>query len=160
MTCKRENNILCNANGSYLSGQTRWVFFCSSASAVSLCPHRVCGSVALLGQFPLPLPALFSLPCSTATSKHLGSRGKEAPKGGFGLAKRWEQGYTSQYSSGQISASDTKRVLNYGTGKAQATRRLKATISLSVFTIPIKYLHSSWLQCKSSLRTNGRTGDH
>lgn len=133
MTCKRENNILCNANGSYLSGQTRWVFFCSSASAVSLCPHRVCGSVALLGQFPLPLPALFSLPCSTATSKPLGSRGKEVPKGGYGLAKRWEQGDTSQYSSGQISASDTKRVLNYGTGKAQATRRLKAAISLCIY---------------------------
>lgn len=133
MTCKRENNILCNSNGSYLSGQMRWVFFCSSASAVSLCPYRVCGSVTLLGQFPLPLPALFSLPCSTATSKHLGSRGKEAPKGGFGLAKQWEQGDTSQYSSGQISASDTKRVLNYGTGKAQATRRLKAAISLCIY---------------------------
>lgn len=36
MTCKRENNILCNSNGSHLSGQTRQKFFCSSACALSL----------------------------------------------------------------------------------------------------------------------------
>lgn len=36
MTCKRENNILCNSNGSHLSGQTRQIFFCGSASALSL----------------------------------------------------------------------------------------------------------------------------
>lgn len=36
MTCKRENNILCDSNGSHLSGQTQKTFFCSSASALSL----------------------------------------------------------------------------------------------------------------------------
>lgn len=41
-------------------------------------------------------------------------------------------------------ASDTKGCELWGR-KAQATRRLKATISLSVFPISIKYLHNSWL---------------
>lgn len=36
MTCKRENNILCDSDGSHLSGQTQKTFLCSSASALSL----------------------------------------------------------------------------------------------------------------------------
>lgn len=42
MTCKGENNILCNSNGSHLSGQTHQVFFCSSASALSLPSSAQC----------------------------------------------------------------------------------------------------------------------
>ena len=70
--------------------------------------------------------------------------GREATEGGFGLAKWGEKGDTSEHTPGQNLASDTQGCELWGR-KAQETRRLKATISLSVFTIPIKYLHSSWL---------------
>lgn len=62
-----------------------------------------------------------------------------------GGSQGWEQQDSPGHSPEQILASDTRRVVSYRAGKAQATRRLKATICFSVFTIPIKYLHSSWL---------------
>lgn len=95
--------------------------------------------------FPLQPVCSHQPPPATCPERETREAGRrEAPKDGFGLAKWGEQGDTSEHTPGEILASGTQGCELWGR-KAQATRRLKATIPLSVFTIPIKYLHSSWL---------------